>query len=101
MAQRSSPADVDRIVRGAHLEVFQRWLCFPLERQKEEVAGYLECLGEDPRAVVANWLSLQPYLSWVPPESRDVERSLFLTDLEIVLETFRNEYGVAARDPDL
>lgn len=101
MAQRSTPDDVDRIVRNSHMESFQEWLCFSLARQKEDIAGYFDSLGEDHRAVLANWLSLRPYLGWVPPESRDVERSLFLTDLEIVLEAFRAGYGVAARDPDL
>jgi len=101
MAQRSSAAEVDRIVRDSHLQTFQQWLGFTLEEQKQELSGYFDDLGLDRREVLSNWLSLNPYLGWVPPESRDVERTLFLTDLGFVLESFRSDYGVAARDPDL
>jgi hypothetical protein len=101
MAQRSSAADVDRIVRDSHLQTFQQWLGFTLEEQKQELSGYFDDLGMDRREVLSNWLSLNPYLGWVPPGSRDVERTLFLSDLGLVLESFRSDYGVAARDPDL
>ena len=101
MAQRSGPAEVDGIVRNSHVSVFHQWLGFRLDEQKPEVERYFDGLGEDRRAVVSTWLSLNPYVSWVPAESRDVERRLFLTDMELVLESFRIEFGVAVRDPDL
>jgi hypothetical protein len=100
MAQRVGPAEVDRLLRRSHLEVFQEWLCFGLERQKRELEEYFSELEGDKREILANWLSLEPYGSWVPAESRGVERKLFYTDLEIVLELIRTEYGVASRDPD-
>lgn len=101
MAQRSSSSDVDRLVRASHMEAFQAWLCFSLRQQKEEVELYFEGLGEDRRETLANWLRVTPCGSWIPAESRDVERTLFLSDLEIILESFRTDFGVAARNPDL
>jgi len=80
--------------------VFQEWLCFGLERQMQELEQYFSELEGDKREILANWLSLEPYGIWVPAESRDVERKLFYTDLEVVLELIRTEYGVASRDPD-
>jgi len=100
LAQKVGAGDVDRLLRRSHLEVFQEWLCFGLERQKQELEQYFSELEGDKREILANWLSLEPYGIWVPAESRDVERKLFYTDLEVVLELIRTEYGVASRDPD-
>jgi hypothetical protein len=100
LAQRIGDDEVDRVLRRSHMTVFQEWLCYGLDRQKDELEEYLAGLKEDRREIVANWLTLEPYVTWVPGESRDVERKLFDDDLGMVLELIRNEYGVASRDPD-
>jgi len=100
LADRVGGDETDRLLRNSHLEVFQRWLCFDLERQKAELDEYLSAQEGDRRQIVANWLSLEPYGIWVPAESRDVERKLFYSDLAVVLELIRAEYGVASPDRD-
>lgn len=100
LAQRVGADEVDRLVRRSHVEAFQQWLCFSLERQKDQLEEHFASLGGDRREILSHWLYLGPYSSWVPAESRDVERKLFFTDLEMVLELIRNEFGVASRDPD-
>jgi hypothetical protein len=100
LAQRIGEGEVDRTLRRSHVTIFQEWLCFGLQRQKEELEEYFSGLEGDRREIVANWLSLEPYNNWVPGESRDVERKLFYADLAVVLELVRTEYGVASRDPD-
>ncbi len=101
LAERIGEEEADGLIRRSHLTAFQEWLCFGLERQKEELEAYFASLGGDHDKILANWLVLGPYASWVPAESRDVERKLFYTDLETVLELIRTECGVASRDPDL
>lgn len=101
LAEKAGPAEADRLIRRSHLDVFQQWLCFSLERQKEELETYFSSLEGDRREILSNWLVLGPYAAWVPAESRDVERKLFYSDLEMVLELIRSETGVASRDPDL
>src|SRR5580658_7090051 len=100
LAQRIGEDGVDRVLRRSHTSAFQEWLCFGLERQKDELEEYFSGLEGDRREIVANWLTLEPYGNWVPGESRDVERKLFYADLAVVLELIRTEYGVASRDPD-
>ena len=100
LAERVGAAEVDALIRHSHLEAFQQWLCYSLEHQKEELETYFASLEGDRREILSNWLVLCPYAAWVPAESRDVERRLFYTDLEMVLELIRNESGVASRDPD-
>jgi hypothetical protein len=100
LAQRIGEDGVDRLLRRSHMGVFQEWLCFGLERQKEEVDEYFSGVEGEKREIVSNWLTLEPWNNWVPGESRDVERKLFNADLAVVLELIRVEYGVSSRDPD-
>ena len=100
LAERAGASEADRLIRRTHLDVFHQWLCFSLERQKEELEAYFSALEGDRREILANWLVLGPYAAWVPAESRDVERKLFYGDLEMVLELIRDESGGASRDPD-
>ena len=100
LAQRIGEDGVDRLLRRSHIGVFQEWLCFGLEKQKEEVEEYFSGLEGEKREIISNWLTLEPWNNWVPGESRDVERKLFNADLAVVLELIRVEYGVSSRDPD-
>lgn len=100
LAQRIGEDGVDRVLRRSHMSVFQEWLCFGLEKQKEELGEYISDQGGDRREIVSNWLTLEPWNNWVPGESRDVERKLFGADFAVILELIRVEYGVSSRDPD-
>jgi hypothetical protein len=99
LAERIGASETDSLIRRSHLEAFQEWLCFGLKRQKEELEAYFAGLEGERAEILTNWLGLSPYAAWVPAESRDVERRLFYTDLEMVLELIRSESGVASRDP--
>lgn len=101
LSQRVGEAEADRLLRRSHLEVFQEWLCFGLERQKQELEEYFSGLPGDRREIIAAWLSIEPYGAWIPADSRDVERRLYYTDLGVLLELIRSESGVSSRDPDL
>jgi hypothetical protein len=100
LAQRIGEDEVDRIIRRSHMGIFQEWLCFGLERQKDELEEYFSGLEGDRREIISSWLTLEPWNHWVPAESRDVERKLFNADLAVILEFVRVEYGVSSRDPD-
>jgi hypothetical protein len=101
LAQKIGDEIASRLLRRSHVEVFQEWLCFGLERQKRELEDYFAELPGDKREIISNWLSIEPYGAWIPADSRDVERKLYYTDLTVVLDLIRSDYGVASRDPDL
>lgn len=101
LAQKIGAAEVDRLVRRSHNDLFQEWLCFGIDRQRREIEEYLNNLEGDKREILYTWLSIGPYAVWIPAESRDVERRLYYADLAAVLEILRRDYGVASRDPDL
>jgi hypothetical protein len=100
LAQRVGEDEADRILRRSHMSVFQEWLSFGLEKQKDQLEEYFSWLEGDKREIISNWLTLEPWNNWVPGESRDVERKLFNADLSVILELIRVEYGVSSRDPD-
>jgi hypothetical protein len=101
LAQKIGEDDVDLLLRRSHIDLFQEWLCFGLDRQRRELDDYIADLEGDKREIVYTWLSLGPYAAWIPAASRDVERKLYYADLSAVLELIRRDYGVASRDPDL
>lgn len=100
LSDRVGTAAADQVLQQSHLDLFQEWLCYGLSRQKDELAAYLSELEGNKRDIIAYWLCVEPYSTWIPAACRDVERRLFYTDLEVVLELIRTEYGVASRDPD-
>jgi hypothetical protein len=100
LAQKLGEDEVDRILRRSHMTAFQDWLCYGLERQKEELEEYFSGMEGDRREIVSSWSTLEPWNNWLPGESRDVERKLFNADLAVILELLRVEYGVSSRDPN-
>jgi len=100
LAQLFGVDEADQTLRQSHTQTFSDWLCFNLEQQKQDLEGYLDELHEDKKTILATWIRLSPYRSYVPATARAVERNLFTTDLETVLELLRYDYAVASPDPD-
>lgn len=100
LAQRVGEDSTDQLLRESHMTVFSQWLCFSLAAQREEVESYFSGIDENKRTIISSWLSLEPYSTWVPSESRDAERDLFCSDMGLIVEVLRNEQGIPSRDPD-
>jgi len=85
-AQRFSEREADRTLRRSHENVFADWLCFSLEEQSADLECYLSGLDQDSKVVLANWKVLSPFANFVPVSAREAQRSLFLSDLAIVVD---------------
>lgn len=85
-------ADADRTIRHTHHQVFQRWLFLTLSDQKADLDQYLS-ESHAPRFAL-------PYRNLIPATALDVERQLYLTDLETLLELLRFEHGGAFAIPE-
>lgn len=92
LARLLSPEETDRALCNSHHQVFSEWLKFSLSEQKADLDDYLCTMG-GVRAVFA-------YRHMVPPTARDVERQLYLTDLETLLELLRYEDDGAGASPE-
>ncbi|MGD0013341.1 MAG: hypothetical protein ABSD56_02775, partial [Bryobacteraceae bacterium] len=100
LAQVFGEAEADRALRESHEQTFSEWLCLNLERQKSDLDLYLSGLTRDRRRILGTWLRLRPYANLVPSGARQVERDLYMADLETILELLKREYGVVSPDRD-
>ncbi|MGE5488006.1 MAG: hypothetical protein ACM3ZB_09340 [bacterium] len=100
LSQAFGEIEADRVLRESHEQTFSEWLCQPLEMQQADLDQYLSELKGERAAVLATWMRLAPYRNLPPSSARDVEKRLFLADLETLLAIMRNQYGVNAGDPD-
>jgi hypothetical protein len=100
LAQVFGKKAAEEALRNSHQQAFAQWLCFTLEQQKADLDMYLAGLEGDRRTIVETWIRLAPYRNAVPATAREVERQLYLADLETILELLRNECGAACPDPD-
>jgi hypothetical protein len=68
--------EADRVLRQNHRKIFSEWLGYSLEEQKNDLSDYLQDrdAGE-----------LRPFAALIPPGVTEVERQLFVTDLETLL----------------
>ncbi|MEX2263127.1 MAG: hypothetical protein WD696_14320 [Bryobacteraceae bacterium] len=100
LAQSFGTEEADRTLRASHEQTFAEWLNLGLEKQKMDLDEYLDELKEDTGRIVANWARLAPYRDLIPANARDVERKLYVTDLEVLVNLLMNEHGVAWPDRD-
>jgi hypothetical protein len=100
MAQVFGEDEADEALRASHLQSFADWLCFSLEQQKADLDLYLAAFGTNKKTILETWIRLAPYRNLVPAKAQEVERRLYLTDLEALLEILKREYDVSYPDPD-
>jgi hypothetical protein len=82
----------DRTLCHSHHENFSEWLGFTLAQQKADLDEYLGASNTT--------LDLACYRDIVPATAHQVERLLYLTDLETLLELRRAERGGAYPLPE-
>ena len=99
LAQIFGAKEADKTLRHSHAQAFSEWLNLNLEQQKRDLEEYLSGLEEDVDAILASWIRLAPYRNLIPARSREVERHLYLSDLEVVLELLKFDHDVASPDP--
>ena len=99
LAQVFGAKEADRTLRQSHSQAFVAWLNLNLEQQKADLEDYLAGLEENISGILANWIRLAPYRNLIPARAREVEKQLYLTDLEVVLELLKFDHDVASPDP--
>ncbi len=100
LAQAFGDDEADRVLRASHEDGFREWLCQTLEQQQADLDLYLSGLNGSRSAVVATWARLAPYRNLPPSTAREIERELYIADLEALLAVLRNRYGIESGDPD-
>ena len=80
----------DYALCNKHREAFSEWLERSLEDQKDDLVEYLAGVKADPRRV-AQLEHVAPYRDLIPASAREVERQLYLTDIETLIDLLRFE----------
>jgi hypothetical protein len=99
LARMVGDEEAGETLRRSHARVFQDWLCLNLEQQNTDLQEYLAGTP-NPAAMLASWAASAAYQSWPPSTAQDVERRLFVGDLETLLALLKREYGGASPDPE-
>src|SRR5712671_912916 len=99
-AQRVGEQAADEALRQSHSQCFSEWLAFSLEEQKADLDLYLSGIDSDKRTILETWTRSKPYRNLIPSRAMEVERRLYNSDLEILLELLIAVHGVSSRDRD-
>ena len=97
LSQMVGPEEADTILRRSHAQVFQDWLTLSLEQQKADLEEYLLEVPS-PAAVLDGWIGSKSYRDLAPRTAQEMERDLFVSDLEALLPLLRQEYGGPSPD---
>jgi hypothetical protein len=94
-----SPEEADQAIRASHAEVFAEWLNYPLAQQRSDLEEYLLALEEDKKTVLRTWVALSPYRNLIPTDANAAQTTLFVSDLELILEMMRSEVSPSVPTP--
>jgi hypothetical protein len=97
LSQMVGEDEAGETLRRSHARVFQDWLCLNLEQQKADLEEYL-AETSNPAATLSDWTASARYQNWVPAAAQEAERLLFVSDLRLVLDLLKGEYGAASPD---
>jgi hypothetical protein len=99
-AQRVGDTVAHEALRQSHFECFSEWLSFSLEAQKADLDLYLSGIDSDRKTILNTWTRTKPYRNLIPASALEMERKLYLSDLETLLELLTAVHGVASPDRD-
>lgn len=73
----------DRTLSNSHHSVFAEWIASSLSEQKADLDAYMKVRG--------GTHAIDGYRGLIPPTAHEVERQLYITDLETLLTMLRFE----------
>jgi hypothetical protein len=99
-AQRVGDDEAHETLRQSHFECFAEWLICSLEEQKADLDLYLSGIDSDKKTILETWIQTRPYRNLIPASALEMERNLYLSDLETLLELLTVVHGVPSPDRD-
>ncbi len=97
-AQRVGDEAADAALKQSHWQCFSEWLAFSLEEQKADLDLYLSGIDSDKKTILETWTRTKPYRNLIPAAAMEVERRLYNSDLETLLELLTVVHGVSSPD---
>ena len=82
----------DRALRIVHELVWDDWLSGSLEQQQADLFLHIQDFEEDAEAVLYAWSNSSPFSSFIPDSAKTEQRTLFTSNLSVLLALLRNQY---------
>jgi hypothetical protein len=89
----------NRVLRENHEQVFFEWLNLPMSGKSADLMDYVTSLEDPAQTVLSHWFRSKAYSSHVPSAAREMERELFVTDLEALIEIIKDGWRGDADGP--
>lgn len=99
-AQRVGEEAADATLRQSHSQSFSEWLTFSLEAQKADLDLYLSSIESDKKTILETWTRTKPYRYLAPASALEVERTLYNSDLETLLDLLIAVHGASSPGRD-
>jgi hypothetical protein len=99
-AQRVGEETAAATLRHSHEQCFAEWLGFKIEEQKADLDLYLSGIEGDRKTILDTWVRTRPYRNLIPVSALEIEKQLYYSDLETLLELLTTVHGVAFPDRD-
>lgn len=100
LAQHFGEAEADSALRKSHNDCFYEWLRYTLEQKKADLDLYLTEVEGERATILRTWVQLKPYRNLAPVGILEVERELYVNDLDALLAVLTSVHGVSAPDPE-
>jgi len=100
MARMFGREDTDRALRHNHRQVFSQWLESSLEEQKDDLKSYLSAAAQSVCDPSGELEESTRFRSLIPPAAREVERLLYLTDLDKLRQLLTLKHSVSSSNPE-
>ena len=101
VAQKLKLDEADHALRLTHGLVWSDWLNGSLQEQEADLRLYLSGSFKEMAQALAEWRVSRPFLSFPPISATAEERSLFSSNLEILLRLLCNQHGVESAPPSI
>ena len=79
-------------LRIVHELVWEDWLSGSLEQQQADLFLHIQDFEEGAEAVLYAWSSSPPFSSFIPDSATTEQRTLFTSNLSVLLALLRNQY---------
>jgi len=98
--QRVGEEPAVEALKISHQKCFCEWLAFSLVGQKADLDLYLSGIDSDKKTILETWIRTKPYRNLIPVRASEIERRLYNSDIEALLELLTVVHGVVFQDPD-
>lgn len=85
IAQLWSEDTADRVLRGSHREVFERWIRFSMEEKLADLELYFASTEKDRVETLQYWLGHRPYQTLLPDHATLAQKQHYLADMQMLV----------------